>query len=454
MKKLLYLFLLPSILFSQTTPSVTPRVDGEGSLGTETYRWGEIHTITPSVMDNSSKVPTTSWIRNYLINNTPAVLQPEVINLDNTVLENIMVNKIYAIISNYSINNIFYLPKITEDNLYSEISFHILLQSNDNYITLQPHPGDYFASLGTPDMSSYFYNLYGRGDRVTIRAVPSASAPETYCWFLVDSTDNLISKGTLYIPESVRRKESLVFSKGDYAEGKINFWWDDMDFTVSQGNVLATKYDFLAFRDLETASPYTEFVQPVKALTPAAADDSTNVATTAWVQDEIALKQNASNAMTTNTAQEVTGTKTYRTSALYYGPATPANHTPFGFGCGGVAYWGTRQYTNGTLIWQSFPTGGGSAQNALGFIFGEDGSVPNLVLYNTPTAPTAAQGTNTQQLATTEFVQAKAAGALLTEATPASSSATGTKGMIRYDSTYVYVCVATDTWIRLEKATW
>lgn len=43
MKKLLYLFLLPSILFSQTTPSVTPRVDGEGSLGTETYRWGEGH---------------------------------------------------------------------------------------------------------------------------------------------------------------------------------------------------------------------------------------------------------------------------------------------------------------------------------------------------------------------------------------------------------------------------
>ncbi len=70
MKKLLYLFLLPSILFSQTTPSVTPRADGEGSLGTETYRWGEIHTVTPSVMDNSSKVPTTSWIRNYLINNT------------------------------------------------------------------------------------------------------------------------------------------------------------------------------------------------------------------------------------------------------------------------------------------------------------------------------------------------------------------------------------------------
>lgn len=165
----------------------------------------------------------------------------------------------------------------------------------------------------------------------------------------------------------------------------------------------------------------------------------------------LALKQNASNAMTTNTTQEVTGTKTYRTSALYYGPATPVNHTPFGFGCGGVAYWGTRQYTNGTLVWQSIPTGGGSAQNALGFIFGEDGSVPNLVLYNTPTAPTAAAGTNTTQLATTAFVQAKAAGALLTEGTPTGPTDTGTKGMARFDADYFYVCTATNTWVRFAK---
>lgn len=40
-------------------------------------------------------------------------------------------------------------------------------------------------------------------------------------------------------------------------------------------------------------------------------------------------------------------------------------------------------------------------------------------------------------------------------AVPASPTATGTAGTMAYDSTYLYVCVATDTWIRLEKdGTW
>lgn len=38
--------------------------------------------------------------------------------------------------------------------------------------------------------------------------------------------------------------------------------------------------------------------------------------------------------------------------------------------------------------------------------------------------------------------------------TPASSSATGTTGTIVWDSTYIYVCVATNTWKRVEIATW
>ena len=37
---------------------------------------------------------------------------------------------------------------------------------------------------------------------------------------------------------------------------------------------------------------------------------------------------------------------------------------------------------------------------------------------------------------------------------PASASATGTAGDIRYDSNYVYICVATDTWKRAALATW
>jgi hypothetical protein len=39
-------------------------------------------------------------------------------------------------------------------------------------------------------------------------------------------------------------------------------------------------------------------------------------------------------------------------------------------------------------------------------------------------------------------------------AAPASASATGTAGEVRYDSSFIYVCVATDTWVRAALATW
>lgn len=43
---------------------------------------------------------------------------------------------------------------------------------------------------------------------------------------------------------------------------------------------------------------------------------------------------------------------------------------------------------------------------------------------------------------------------LRTSRTPASASATGTAGEICWDSSYVYVCVATDTWKRTALSTW
>lgn len=39
-------------------------------------------------------------------------------------------------------------------------------------------------------------------------------------------------------------------------------------------------------------------------------------------------------------------------------------------------------------------------------------------------------------------------------AVPASASATGTPGSIAYSSSYLYVCVATDTWVRAALGTW
>jgi hypothetical protein len=41
-----------------------------------------------------------------------------------------------------------------------------------------------------------------------------------------------------------------------------------------------------------------------------------------------------------------------------------------------------------------------------------------------------------------------------TASPPASASATGTAGQLAYDSSYLYICTATDTWMRVAIATW
>ena len=45
-------------------------------------------------------------------------------------------------------------------------------------------------------------------------------------------------------------------------------------------------------------------------------------------------------------------------------------------------------------------------------------------------------------------------GSLVVGRTPASASATGTAGTVVWDTSYIYVCVATDTWLRASIATW
>jgi len=42
----------------------------------------------------------------------------------------------------------------------------------------------------------------------------------------------------------------------------------------------------------------------------------------------------------------------------------------------------------------------------------------------------------------------------ITNSTPASAGATGVKGQIAWDASYIYVCTATDTWKRVAIATW
>lgn len=43
---------------------------------------------------------------------------------------------------------------------------------------------------------------------------------------------------------------------------------------------------------------------------------------------------------------------------------------------------------------------------------------------------------------------------LTSSGTPASASASGTQGQIRWDANYIYVCVATNTWKRAALTTW
>ena len=44
--------------------------------------------------------------------------------------------------------------------------------------------------------------------------------------------------------------------------------------------------------------------------------------------------------------------------------------------------------------------------------------------------------------------------AISTNHTPSSATATGTTGTILWDSNYIYVCVATNTWKRASLSTW
>jgi hypothetical protein len=62
-----------------------------------------------------------------------------------------------------------------------------------------------------------------------------------------------------------------------------------------------------------------------------------------------------------------------------------------------------------------------------------------------PTGPTGATGP-------TGPTGAQGAGAAVS--VPANASATGTAGTWAYDSTHAYFCVATNTWCRVEIATW
>ena len=63
--------------------------------------------------------------------------------------------------------------------------------------------------------------------------------------------------------------------------------------------------------------------------------------------------------------------------------------------------------------------------------------------------------TNTLTTSEISATNVKTAGLRLTTTNaPSSASDTGTTGTIKYDSNYIYVCVATNTWKRVAISTW
>tara|TARA_R110000803_G_scaffold79565_3_gene145243 strand:- start:1424 stop:1780 length:357 start_codon:yes stop_codon:yes gene_type:complete len=71
---------------------------------------------------------------------------------------------------------------------------------------------------------------------------------------------------------------------------------------------------------------------------------------------------------------------------------------------------------------------------------------------NATTATTAATVTTAAQPAITSV--GTLTSLKVATSTPASASATGTTGTIAWDTSYIYVCTATDTWKRVAIATW
>lgn len=325
MKKLFYYLLFPSILFSQTTPSVTPRVDGEGSLGTETYRWGEGHfveayTEAPSLADDSNRVPTTSWVNNLVQSNVAPVNYTY-----KTSSFTAEPNKKY-VVDTTSYNITITLPELSGELVSSSIIIRHSAGSNNIIIN---RAGSNIIVEGEATLTSFTFK--GLGSEVELTAYT------TYAWVIIRSgrtieptisSDTNVAATTAWVRDLVEGNVSNIITllsgylkknsyptgyqiyegefiiDSDWGEkiltldmpdyGNLNTMWaNDYDGII---DVMVQDYDpyvsklLMSFKDLFTSSPYTEFVQPVKAPTPAAADDSTNIATTAWVQDEIATK--------------------------------------------------------------------------------------------------------------------------------------------------------------------
>ena len=104
-------------------------------------------------------------------------------------------------------------------------------------------------------------------------------------------------------------------------------------------------------------------------------------------------------------------------------------------------YTGVLRYMNYTIdglpYWINYEAGGGQ----IGYFWLDANGQLNI----STSAPTEASNLTRKDYVDTIATHTAA---------PATAASTGTAGNIAYDATHIYVCIATDTWVRATLATW
>lgn len=69
------------------------------------------------------------------------------------------------------------------------------------------------------------------------------------------------------------------------------------------------------------------------------------------------------------------------------------------------------------------------------------------------TLPTKGSVSNRQEY-TLDLIDSLTTALIASSAKPSTASSTGTPGQLAYDASYIYICIATNTWERVAIATW
>lgn len=138
------------------------------------------------------------------------------------------------------------------------------------------------------------------------------------------------------------------------------------------------------------------------------------------------------NALISNT----TGGYNVAIGALAGYTGTPANANTTGSTNVWIGY-GSGPGTPSQLT-NSIAIGNGALVSAINSVQLGSNTLPNMIL----------------QLGDASTFKASLSGVIIASAAPATASSTGDKGTITWDSSYIYVCVATNTWKRVAITTW